>query len=132
VKAPQISPISYNRRQRRSMLKQQGVLKYLGKLNFLGEVRSKFRAQNIENGRKLHQQNLDAQDKTTAVFLEAKLESMKETWTEQGYNSKEIVMLEEAWSLTVIKDKETYRADKKRARALSKEANSSLLARKNK
>ncbi len=114
------------------MLKQQGVLKYLGKLNFLGEVRSKFRAQNIENGRKLHQQNLDALDKTTAVFLEAKLESMKETWTEQGYNSKEIVMLEEAWSLTVIKDKETYRADKKRARALSKEANSSLLARKNK
>ena len=58
-------------------MKQQGVLKYLSKLNFLGEVRSNFRAQNIENGRKLHQQNLDAMDRVNHAALEDKLKSMR-------------------------------------------------------
>ncbi len=38
-------------------------------------------------------------------------------------------MLEEAWSLSVIKDKETYQADKKKRRALQKEAKASRDAR---
>ena len=50
---PTSQPTSYNRRQRRHMMKQQGVLKYLSNMNFLGEVRSNFRKQNIENGRKI-------------------------------------------------------------------------------
>ena len=87
------------------------------------------RRQNIENGRKLHQQHLDAIEKTNHALLEAKLESLKATWTEQGYNAKEISLLEEAWSITVIKDKENYRADKKKARALNREARALFTAR---
>lgn len=130
VTTPQTSPTSYNRRQRRHMLKQQGVLRYLSNMNFLGDVRSKFRAQNIENGRKLHQQNLDAMDKVNHSMLEAKLEDMKNTWTSMGYNKSEINKLEEAWSLSVVKDKESRKEDKKAIKKLQKEVRESFQSRK--
>ena len=38
-------------------------------------------------------------------------------------------MLEEAWALSVVKDKETYQADKKKRKALRKEAKASRDAR---
>ena len=111
-------------------MRQQGVLKYLSKLNFLGEVRSNFRAQNIENGRKLHQQNLDANDKVNHSMLEAKLDAMKTTWNSMGYNKSEIDKLEEAWSLTVVKDKETRKEDKKTMKKLQREVQESFRSRK--
>ena len=121
VTQPQTSPTSYNRRQRRHMMRQQGILKYLSKLDFLGEVRSNFRTQNMENGRKLHQQNIDANDKVNHSMLEAKLESMKDTWKSIGYNKSEIDKLEEAWALSTIKDKETRKEDKKTIKKLQRE-----------
>ena len=130
VTLPQTSPTKMNRRQRRYMLKQQGVLKYLSGLNFLGEVRSGFRAQNIENGKKIHQQNLDALEKTNAAILESKLESMKTTWTSIGYNKSEIDKLEEAWSMSVIKDKEARKEDKQTIKKLQREVAQSLRSRK--
>ena len=111
-------------------MRRQGVLKYLSKLNFLGEVRSNFRKQNIENGRKLHQQNLDANDKVNHAMLEAKLEDMKATWKSIGYNKSEIDKLEEAWSLTVIKDKSTTREDKQKMKKLQREVQESFQSRK--
>ena len=119
-----------NRRQRRHMLKQQGVLRYLSNMNFLGEVRSNFRKQNIENGRKLHRQNLDANDKVNHAMLEARLEDMKTTWKSIGYNKSEINKLEEAWSLSVVKDKESMKEDKKAIKKLRKEVKESFLSRK--
>ena len=130
VTTPQTSPTSWNRRQRRHMMRQQGVLKYLSKLNFLGEVRSNFRKQNIENGRKVHQQNLDANDKVNHSMLEAKLEAMKTTWNSMGYNKSEIDKLEEAWSLSAIKDKETRKEDKKTIKKLQREVQESFQSRK--
>lgn len=127
---PQTSPINYNRRQRRFMLKQQGVLKLLSKMDPLGEVRTNFRKQNLENGRKIHQQNIDANDKVNHAMLEEKLESMKETWTKIGYNAEEITKLEEAWSLSIIKDKETRKEDKKKIKQLQREVQESFHSRK--
>jgi hypothetical protein len=137
VTTPQTLP---SRRQRRYMMKQQGILKYLSKLPYLGETRSKLRQQNMENGRKIHQQHLDAQEARNAARLEQILEGytnedgekvpgLKDNWKSQGYNAKEIDMLEEAWALSVIKNKETYQADKKKRRALQKEAKASRDAR---
>ena len=122
-------------------MKQQGVLRYISKLPYLGEVRSQIRQQNIENGRKLHQQHLDRQEKLNAERLERILEGytnedgehvngLKDTWRAVGYNDKEIDMLEEAWALSVVKDKSTYREDKKKIKALQKEAQASLASRK--
>ena len=130
TQVPQTSPTNYNRRQRRFMLKQQGVLKYLSGLNFLGEVRSNFRQQNIENGRKIHQRNVDMAEKQIAEILEAKLESIKAVWKSIGYDKSEMDKLEEAWALSAIKDKETFKEDKRRRKQLLREVRQSFSSRK--
>ena len=96
----------------------------------MGEVRTNFRLQNLENGRKIHQQNIDAMEKVNHAMLEEKLEAMKETWTKIGYNKEEIVKLEEAWSLSVIRDKETRKEDKKTIKKLQREVQESFRSRK--
>jgi len=127
--APQTpGPILLTRRQRRFYLKQQGALKYMKSLSF--NDKAELRRQNIENGRKLHQQHLDIIEKRNHEMLEAKLESLKESWTAIGYNTEEQDKLSEAWILGVVKDRETYRADRKKAKALYKEVNASFQARK--
>ena len=134
----QPGPILTTRRQRRWMMRQQGVLKYISNLPF--SERSKIRQANIENGRKLHQQHLDAIEKQQHTALERKLEGytneegeytpgLKDSWKEQGYNAEEINKLEEAWALGVIKDKENYRANRKKAKQLNQEARASLADR---
>jgi hypothetical protein len=121
--------ILFTRRQRRYMLKERGILKQVSKLSFFNPVRSNLRTQNMENGRKMHSQHMDIVEQRNGELLEAKLESMKNTWREIGYNDAEINLLEEAWSLTAVKDNETYRADKKRARQLMNEARTLRAAR---
>lgn len=132
-------PILLTRRQRRWMQKQQGLTRYIQKLPLADRL--KLQRQNQENGRKLHQQHLDLQEQRNHTRLERILEGytneegekvpgLKDDWAAQGYNQKEIDMLEEAWSLSVIKDKTTYQADKKKRKALQKEAKASRDARK--
>ena len=58
------------------------------------------------------------------------LNKLKETWSASGYNAEEIKKLEEAWTMTAVKDRETYKADKKQANILRKEAQQSLTSRK--
>lgn len=132
VEATKQPNMPLNRRQRRYMMKQNGMLKYLSKLNFFHPTRAAIRRQNMENGRKMHQANVDAIEKAQAERLEAALERMKETWSNIGYNKKEMKMLEEAWAMTAIKDKDTYREDKKESKRLMKKAADSLASRKNK
>lgn len=124
-------PTLLTRKQRRYMMKQQGVLRYISKLNFLGETRSAIRRENQENGRKLHQQHLDLQEKLNAERLEAKLEGLKETWKEVGYNAKEMEMLEEAWAIGVVRDKDSNRKeDKKKIKQLHRSVQESFASRK--
>ena len=121
-------------------MKQQKALKYISKLPLADKL--KLQRENQENGRKLHQQHLDANEKRNHQRLERILEGytdadgnhvdgLKDTWKGTGYNSKEMEMLEEAWSLSVIKDKSTYQEDKKKRKSLIKQANASLASRKN-
>jgi len=46
-----------------------------------------------------------------------------------GHNDDEIKLLEEAWLLMNIKNKETFKQDKKEAKRLIKEAKESLNSR---
>ena len=107
------------------------MLRYLGKLDFFHPTKSAIRQQNMENGRKIHQAHLDANEKAQTERLEAVLNNMKQTWSNIGYNADEILMLEEAWAMTIIKDKQTYQQDKRQARKLMKDAAASLAARQN-
>ena len=116
-------PILLTRRQRRYMLKQQKALRYISKLPLKDKL--EIQRQNQENGRKLHQQHLDIIEKRNHEMLERKLEGytnedgehvegLKDTWRQMGYNDKEMNMLEEAWALSIVKDRETYQEDKKK------------------
>jgi len=118
-----------NRRERRLRLKQQGILKYLSKKNFLDPIRANFRAENIKNGFKIQEIRRKKIEAEQEALFEAKLESMKETWYDIGYNSEEMGWLEEVAAIHFAKVKETYREDKKEAKELIKKAKASLAAR---
>lgn len=84
-----------------------------------------------EDGRAMESANENRRLDSIEEQLTASLNKLKVNWATIGYNTEEIAKLEEAWTLTAIKDSETYRADKKQANVLRKEAQQSLLARKN-
>ena len=116
-------PMLLNRRQRRHMLRERGIMKIISKLGFFHPTRVQLREQNMENGRKLHQQHVDDNEARRATQLEAALETAKSVWKDSGYNQEEMLLLEEAWAISAIRNKETYREDKKRAKLLRKQAN---------
>jgi len=75
-----------------------------------------------QEGEDAHTLNTNRANDSISDQIQTKLDSVKESWKTLGHNKDEIKLLEEAWLLTTIKDKETYRADKKEAKRLMKEA----------
>jgi len=75
-----------------------------------------------QEGEDAHTLNTNRANDSISDQIQTKLDSVKESWKTLGHNKGEIKLLEEAWLLTTIKDKETYRADKKEAKRLMKEA----------
>lgn len=109
-----------NHKQRRAMMKQSGYLRAKGKLG--DKARAELRETTREQGRQLHEAHLDAVEKQLATQLEEKLAAMTKTWASIGYNEEEIKLLEEAYSLGFINNKETRKQDKKTIKRLMKEA----------
>jgi hypothetical protein len=109
-----------SRPQKRKMYKQFGLLKKKNRNTEEGrELCKRLR----QEGNDAHALNTNRSNDSISDQLQAKLDLVKETWKKDlGYNKEEIKLLEEAWALTTIKDKETYRADKKEAKRLMKEA----------
>jgi hypothetical protein len=121
-----------NRRDRRANLKKQGILKYLSKKSFLDPIRAGFRADSMKNGKSIQDKRwADIETKWEESFGD-KLESMRETWYGIGYNKSEVELLEEAATISFVKNKETYREDKNEAKLLRNKAKQSLLSRKTK
>lgn len=119
-----------NRKERRAKLKQAGVLKYLSKKSFLDPIRANFREQNIQTGKKIQEDKKERSEKQLEINFNSKLEAMKITWTKMGYDETEMALLEEAFVLTFVKDKDSYREDKKCAHQLISKAKASLASRK--
>jgi hypothetical protein len=119
-----------NRKARRNMYKQAGMLKAKEQIGHFSPEKKEWYKKMREEGEKIHEMNTrDAQDQIENQ-LQIILDRQKETWAELGYNEAEIALLEESWTLLAVKDKETYREDKKKSRELSKQANQLRLARK--
>lgn len=119
-----------NRRSRRQMYKNAGMLKAKEQIGHFSPQKQEWYKKMKEEGEKIHEMNTrDAQDQIENQ-LQIILDRQKETWTELGYNEAEIALLEESWTLMAVKNKETYREDKKKSRELSKQANQLRLARK--
>ena len=122
---------SYARKQRRQDYRNAGFLK-------IKNMYSRFSPQAIQWYNKMAEDGAAASEAYQNMVsdsignqLELKLKSLKETWSSMGYNDKEVKLLEEAWSITVIKDTETHRQDKKQSRKLQKEARASRKSRLN-
>jgi len=119
---------------RKAKRKQFQISKYLKIKNMFG----RFSPEGIawankmrEDGLKMHEAHVNRVNDQIEDALQSKANSMKETWTKIGYNDSEIAMLEEAFFNLSIKNKNTYREDKKAARKLMKDASNSLKSRLN-
>ena len=120
---------SFSRRQRRSQMREAGMLRVKNMYGFFSEQRQAWYKKMREDGIEAHEAHQKRVMDSIEEQLETKLKSQKETWKEIGYNEAEIEMLEEASALLSVKDRENLRADKKRARQLMKDAKASLLSR---
>ena len=107
------------------------MLKILKQLGYNNPAYKAFKRETMEAGRKIHEANVARIEELNSTRLEAVLQNCKSTWFGMGYNQEEVTLLEEAWAMTAVKDKDTYRADKKRARELQREAAALMDARNN-
>ena len=117
-----------NRKQRRLGMKHQGFLKQKSKLPFkqwleiCREIRDK--------GKEIHQANVDAAEKTIYACLERTENNKIAEWKTEGYTTKEIEKLREAYAALTLRDKENWHTEKKVARNTLKELRSKLAKRK--
>ena len=116
-----------NRRQRRMAMKHQGLLTQKGNLSLSDwfklckEIRAK--------GNEIQEANTERCENIAFAKLEEIEASKMLAWRTEGYNDKEIEKLREAYSIMAVKNKDTWKTDKKIARNIIKEARLSLQKR---
>jgi hypothetical protein len=101
----------FSRKDRRGFLKRVGVLKQkkTGNLKkWLESTRS-----NIEKGKELHEQFLDAVDKRRFEILDRKEQDMRQSMKERGLKKKEIESRIDDWQDRVTMSRAEYKAQKK-------------------
>ena len=118
-----------NRRERRAMYKQAGFLKAKNMFGYGSPETNAWYEKTKEDGKKIHEQNENAARDAAEHALQIRLDRQKELWSELGYNEAEIALLEESWILVAVKNKDSYREDKKKSKELSKQASQLRLAR---
>lgn len=120
-----------NRKEKRRMFKQLGILKTLGKLQFMDPIRVEFRKRNRTEGKAKHEKMVEELENARYERLEHLSAEYLSKMKEKGYNTKELQKLEEAFALRSVKT-DTYRADRKRAKQLEAEASESMVKRNKK
>ena len=122
---------TYSRRQRRMELRRANFLKIKNMYSRFSPQAIAWYSKMQEDGKAAHEVNERRAMDQIEEQLEVRLKGLKETWSAMGYNDTEVTMLEEAWTLTTVKDSDRVqlRADKKQARQLRKEAQESRAAR---
>lgn len=129
---------SYSRRQRRAEFRAAGFLKIKNMYGRMSEQGNAWYTKMREDGNNYAEQYdkmiMDQREEQLELRLKGDLDSgyygLRNTWSDMGYNQEEVSKLEEAWLLTTIKS-ETYRADRRQAKQLRKEAQESRAARVN-
>jgi|TARA_B100000768_G_scaffold102917_1_gene95727 hypothetical protein len=123
--------MSQARQYRRDTYKRAGLLKAKNEWGRFSEKGIQWYSLKQEEGRDFHEKHERMVNDQIEEQLGSKLNSLKETWAGFGYNKDEIELLEEAFTITSIKDKETYREDIKKARSIYKKVQGSLEKRNN-
>lgn len=122
---------SQSRRQRRGQFRAAGYLKIKNMYGRFSEQGRAWYDKMAADGKAAHEAHVDRVQENIEHNLQIKLDSLKETWSSIGYNEDEIKKLEEAFAIDSIKNKESYREDKKESKKLRKEAQLSLQQRLN-
>lgn len=117
--------MSQARQHRRSTYKRAGLLSAKNEWGRFSEKGAAWYAMKQDEGRQFQEAHTKRMNDSIEEQLGSKLNSLKATWTASGYDQAEIKMLEEAFTITAIKNKESYREDRKQAIQLSKNANES-------
>lgn len=117
--------MSLARKNRRDVYKRAGLLKAKNGWGRFSEKGIAWHNLKREEGQQFHEQHMRMVNDQIEEQLASTLNSLKETWKGLQYTEEEIEMLEEAFTLKNIKDKETWREDRKKAKSLVKEANNS-------
>lgn len=121
--------MSNSRKAKRSQLNSLGYLKIKNMYSPIEGVGAAWYKKTNADGKALHEAHEKRLNDELADFLQTKVNSLKETWKEAGYNDTECAMLEEAFFITNVKNKETLREDIKTVQRLRKEASISLKSR---
>lgn len=116
-----------NHKMRRQVQKFQGVLKAKREASFNEWV--EFVKEIQKAGEELHKSNMDARESYLSERYDQIMESVIKNWKSLGYNDSEIEMLREAYALINRGYSSTWKADKKRARSLMKDAENSKKSR---
>lgn len=111
-----------NRRERRWQLRAVKMLRIKNMYSPFSEVGKLWYDKMKQEGRAIFLRNRDAAEKKIYGQLAEKEANLKVHFTSLGYSSTRIDKMLEAWRLLTIKDQSTYRADRKAATALFKEA----------
>ena len=117
------------RRERRTSMKYQGILKMKSKLSFKNW--RELTVNSIKAGREIFESNKDNAEKAESQQLETLESKLVLTWKDMGYLDTEIAQLREANAIITVKDIHSWHADKKIARKIMKDANINLLSRLN-
>lgn len=117
------------RKNRRSSLKFQGILKKKSKMNYTEWIKST--SVNIKEGFELFNVNKDSVEKSISDQLEQKELNLIEFWKDFGYIEEEIDKLREVYAMSVIKYKESQHSDKKNIKLLLNEIQQSEYKRVN-
>jgi Na+/phosphate symporter len=120
-----------SRRHRRAQLRAMGYLKLKNQLSPLSPEGKELRDSLCSNAKAAKESFEKRIMDQLEEQLAQKVESLKETWKQVGYNDAEIEMLSEAFFTLSVKNKQTLREDKKAARKLMKDAKDSLIERLN-
>lgn len=121
--------MSLARKYRRDTYRKMGLLKAKNGWGRFSEKGIAWYNLKQEEGKEFHQKHMNAVHDSIEEQLGSKLNSLKETWKNLNYSDKEIEMLEEAFTISNIKDKENWREDRKKAKSLVKEANNFRMKR---
>lgn len=118
-----------NRRERRWAFKQRGFLRIKNMYNRFSPIALQWYATRQEEGRRIHEANTEAVEKANYEFLLQREIAMKATLETNGYNEAETEMMLESWRIMVTTTREDYKANKKEARALTRQAQESFKSR---
>jgi len=119
------------RKQRRQDFNDAGFLKIKNQFGFFSPQARAWYGKMREDGTAAESAHTNRVNDSIEDQLQLKLNASKQTWSETGYNDSEILKLEEAWTIQTLRDPETLKEDKKAIKSLRKEAQQSLIARKN-